>query len=147
MNANCSLNQPWFGSSKIFEYGSPLPRHESGTGPVFAIQSSYCWRKTGPSEGMPRTAAALALSWPRGPQPPQISPMQPIAPKWTTDDLIRISSECHLYAELYVARGPGAGDPSEIRRAGCAHHGAGAASGGTAGRIGRVQQVLGFEGP
>src|SRR5215468_12237133 len=113
MNANCSLNQPWFGSSKIFEYGSELPRHESGTGPVFAIQPSYCFRKTGPSAGMPRTAAVLALSWPRVPHPPQISARQTIAPKRKRDVLIRTSWTVHKMVVSRIF-------PSSPRRGGCA---------------------------
>src|SRR5262249_26532513 len=74
---------------------SELPRHESGTGPVFAIQPSYCFRKTGPSAGMLRTAAVLALSWPRVPHPPQISARQPIAPKRKIDVFIRTSWTLH----------------------------------------------------
>src|SRR5262249_61611661 len=71
---------------------------------------------------MPRTAGVLALSWPGGPQPPQISAMQPIAPKRRTDDLIGISSpqnvsltpNCTLRAVRAPVMRPKSGAPAVL---------------------------------
>src|SRR5262249_58327497 len=74
---------------------------------------------------MPRTAGVLALSWPGGPKPPQISAMQPIAPKRRTDDLIGICSpqnvsltpNCTLRAVRAPVMRPKSGAPAVLTTA------------------------------
>ena len=59
MKANCSRNQPWFGSSSILRNGSLAIRHESGVIERTPIQSICAFTNAGTSSGRVRTAVRL----------------------------------------------------------------------------------------